>query len=53
VEVFDKLVAFPSLMTHPHLTVECYCSARITFVAAWPSAGVIEHEIQASADLWT
>jgi hypothetical protein len=22
VEVFDKLVAFPSLMTHPHLTVE-------------------------------
>ena len=22
VEVFDKLVAFPSLLTHPHLTVE-------------------------------
>ena len=22
VEVFDKLVAFPSLLTHPHLTIE-------------------------------
>lgn len=31
VEVFDKLVAFPSLFMHPHLTIDALLVARITF----------------------
>jgi hypothetical protein len=47
-EVFDKLVAFPSLLTHPNLTIEVFCCARITSAPPDRSPRAGGHGIRAS-----
>jgi hypothetical protein len=49
VEVFDKLVALPSMLTHPHPTIEMLSLRAITFAGVAPSRCVAEHGIRESS----
>jgi UvrD-like helicase C-terminal domain len=48
VEVFDKLVAFPSLLTHPHLTIELLLLREDHVRAAVRGGCAAGHAIQVS-----
>jgi len=50
VEVFDKLVAFPSLLTHPHLTIKILLlrEDHVRRGAFAPSGWVAGHGIRES-----